>query len=77
MNKKFATEVLVIALLTGIVGLCISTAIMYTNKNFSIRTYTFWPQVFISFALTGAIMHIAFEYSNMNAWYCKNGNACL
>jgi hypothetical protein len=74
---NFATEVVFIALITGIVGLAISTCLMYGNKNFTLKTYTFWPQVFLSFVLTGAVMHIMFEYSGANTWYCKNGHACV
>ena len=30
----------------------------------------------ISLFLTGFILHLLCEYSGINRWYCKNGNAC-
>ena len=31
----------------------------------------------VSLFLTGFIIHITCEYSGLNTWYCKNGNACM
>lgn len=69
-------EALVVALSAGILGLIISTLMMYTNKDFSIREYHFWPQVFLSFFLTGFLLHLIYEAIGANRWYCTNGNAC-
>lgn len=30
----------------------------------------------ISLFFTGFILHLLCEYSGINRWYCKNGNAC-
>lgn len=30
----------------------------------------------ISLFFTGFILHLVCEYSGINRWYCKNGNAC-
>ncbi len=69
-------EALVVGIVSGIFGLAISTLIMMSSKNFSWRKYDFWPQVFLSFFLTGFILHFIFEISGANGWYCKNGVAC-
>ena len=31
----------------------------------------------ISLFFTGFILHLLCEYSGINRWYCKNGNACI
>jgi hypothetical protein len=72
----FLLEIIVVAIACGIVGSLISLGIMYMEPSFSIKSYTFYPQVFLSFLLTGAILHILFEISGANRWYCTNGNAC-
>jgi hypothetical protein len=33
-------------------------------------------QLGILLFLTGACLHLFYEATKMNAWYCKNGNAC-
>lgn len=30
----------------------------------------------ITLFLTGFLLHIICEYTGINKWYCKNGNAC-
>ena len=30
----------------------------------------------VSLFLTGFLLHIICEYTKINKWYCKNGNAC-
>jgi ascorbate-specific PTS system EIIC-type component UlaA len=72
----FLLEVIVVAFATAIVGSLISLGIMYMQPSFTIKKYTFFPQVFLSFFLTGAILHVLFEISGGNRWYCINGNAC-
>lgn len=64
-------EALVIGIITGIIGLIISTIIMfYSSKSFSLQRYKFWPQILFSYMLTGIIIHILFEYTNMNKKFC-------
>ena len=31
---------------------------------------------FVSLFITGALVHLVCEFSGVNRWYCKNGNAC-
>lgn len=30
----------------------------------------------ISLFITGFLIHLFFEFTGLNKWYCKNGNAC-
>lgn len=72
----FLLEVIVVAIASGIVGSLISLGFMYMEPTFSFKNYSFYPQVFMSFFITGAILHILFEVSGANRWYCTNGYAC-
>lgn len=74
--STFLVEALVVGLVAGIVGLIISTLFMLPSKDFSWKKYHFWPQVFLSFFVTGFILHVGFELAGANKWYCKHGNAC-
>jgi hypothetical protein len=78
MNTVFIKELLVIGIVTAITGFIISTLMMYaSDKNFSMKEYHFWKQVFIAYFITGILLHLGFEYSGLNKYYCKYGNACL
>jgi len=74
---KLITEAIVVGISSAIVGFLISTLIMLSNKDFKLSEYKFWPQVVLSFFMTGVILHFMYEYFGGNAWYCKNGSACL
>jgi hypothetical protein len=37
------------------------------NKNYAME---------ISLFLSGALLHLFFELTGVNRWYCKKGNAC-
>lgn len=30
----------------------------------------------VSMFITGAVFHLIAEFSGVNKWYCRNGNAC-
>jgi len=70
------TEALVVGLANGLVGSLIAAAIMSLQPDFSLRRYGFWPQVFLSFFLTGIVLHLLFEALGANRWYCTKGHAC-
>lgn len=60
------------ALIVGIILLLVSTPIMWGVKSqFGKDTNYYATTVFIGF-----MTHLIFEWSGMNKWYCKNGNAC-
>lgn len=75
--KQLIFEAFVVGILAAIFGFVISTAIMFLNPEFSFEKYKFWPQVLISYFLTGVLLHFAFEFAGANAWYCNKGYACL
>ena len=75
-TAQLLNEMLVVGLGFGVLGLIVSTAFMYATPGFSLRKYRFWWQVFLSYAIAGALFHLICEATNINAWYCKNGNAC-
>lgn len=74
--SSFLVEALVVGLVAGVVGLIVSTLFMLPSKDFSWKKYHFWPQVALSFFVTGFILHVGFELAGANKWYCKHGNAC-
>lgn len=76
MNKILLKEALLVGLVTALFGIVISTLFMLPSKNFTFKKYTFWPQVMLSFFMTGFLLHIIFEKTGANKWYCKHGNAC-
>jgi hypothetical protein len=69
-------EALLVGLLTSVVGFIISTLLMFTNTNFNLKNYRFWPSVVLSYFITGFIIHLLCELTKLNKWYCMNGNAC-
>lgn len=76
-SLKLVKETLVVSLALAIIGLIISTLLMIVfSKNFTFKKYSFWPQVLLGYFITGVIMHLIFEYTGGNKWYCKYGNAC-
>jgi len=74
--QKLFLEAIFIGLLLGIFGLLISTAIMFTSKDFKLSKYHFWWQVLLSYMLAGFLFHLCCEVTGINKWYCRNGNAC-
>ena len=69
-------EAIIVGVGTAIIGFIISTSMMFTNKNFTLKKYHFWWQIFLSFFLTGFLFHLICQVIGANRWYCKNGNAC-
>jgi len=74
---QFAGEVIVVGLMTALVGFIISSLMMVLlAKDFSVKKYHFWWQVFLSYFITGCLIHLLCEASGINHWYCSNGVAC-
>jgi hypothetical protein len=68
-------EAILVGLVTGIIGLVISTLLMFIfSRNFSLKKYSFWYQIFFSHFLSGFLIHIIFEWSEMNKKFCCQKN---
>lgn len=73
----YLQEALFVGLLTGIVGLIVSTAMMVLFEcDFQWKKYTFWHWVLLSYMITGFLIHVLCEKTLLNKWYCKHGYAC-
>lgn len=69
-------EALFLGLITVVVGLLISYCTMYVVNPETVKDFDHWKSVIISFFITGFLIHLLCEYSGINKWYCKYGNAC-
>ena len=73
MSDNLFTETLSIGFTTGVIGLFISTLFMFIfSKNFTLKKYNFWPQIFLSYFITGSIIHLIYEFTNLNKKFCCN-----
>jgi hypothetical protein len=64
-------EAIIVGLINAIFGILISTLLMYVfSPDFTIKKYNFWPHVLFSYFITGLIIHILFEWVNMNKKFC-------
>lgn len=80
LSLELLKEMLVFGLMCGVIGTIISTGIMFLpnkdGKQFDLKEYHFWWQVFLAHVATGMVAHLLCEVSGVNKWYCSNGNAC-
>ena len=67
-------QLMIEAVVVGILSVVVGKLVIYlffnsqtSNKNESIE---------ITLFLTGVFIHFICEYTGVNKWYCKNGNAC-
>lgn len=64
---KVLVEAIVVAILVVIIG-CFVSHLLGKKCDLHLVKILF---------LTGILTHLLCEYSGVNKWYCKNGNACL
>ena len=77
MNPIVLLEALIVGIFTTIFGFIISTVMMYLFvTDFSFKKYHYWHYIVSSYFITGFLFHIICEATNINKWYCVNGNAC-
>jgi uncharacterized membrane protein len=66
-------EIFVVAFLTAIIG----TIITFFSMGEEREKFKQWGLIILIFGITGALIHIICEFSGINKYYCKHGNACL
>jgi hypothetical protein len=72
------------AFMVGIILLLVSVPIMSQLHTLYPNDYSGCENLpsksknkyYIATFVTGAILHLLCEFSGINRWYCKNGNAC-
>ena len=70
-------EAIFVGIAIAIIGFIISLLLMYVDDSkFTIKKYTFWKSVLLSYFLTGMVGHLFFQYVGLNSYYCKYGVAC-
>ena len=78
ISIKFVTEVFVVGVSSLVVGLLLHYVLGYHAQHASSPTMKKeMIQLSIILFLTGALLHLFYEVTKMNGWYCKNGNACV
>lgn len=70
---KFLIEIVIVGLMTTIIGLLVSYALMGKERD----NFKHWKTVMLGYFATGCLVHLGCELSQINKWYCKHGNACL
>jgi len=70
MLMKVTQKLIIEALVVGL-GLMILWYVMnMVDQNV-------WKKnMLVSMFITGAVFHLIAEFSGVNKWYCRNGNAC-
>lgn len=70
-----AKEAAVVGVATAMVGLLVSTVWMYIQEK-KLPSARIQLSVLGSLFITGVLVHLLFEVSGANKWYCKHGAAC-
>ena len=64
------------AIAVGILIVIIGTVVTKLFFNSSSQSWNKYHVMEIALFLTGFFTHLFCEFSGINQWYCKNGNAC-
>ena len=75
---KFIAETLVVGISSLLMGFLLHFVLGYHAQHANSPTMKKeMIQLGILLFLTGVCLHALYEITNMNRWYCKNGNACV
>ena len=69
-------EAFFVGIATSIIGTILSYLFMALNQKSLKVKFNHWDTILLSEFLTGFLVHYISEYSGLNKWYCKYGNAC-
>ena len=76
MIVKLLIEAIIVGISTLIIGMLLHVLLGYHSQHAHSPTMKKeMIQLSILLFLTGASIHLLYEVTNMNKWYCKNGNA--
>ena len=77
MTVKLFLEAFVVGISSVLIGLLLHVLLGYHSQHAnSPHMKKEMIQLTILLFLTGAFVHMFYEMTQMNKWYCKNGNAC-
>ena len=69
LNIQLIKEAIVVGIATVIVGYLVYKSTKKLDINQKVKNL-------LNLFITGLVIHLVCEYSGINKWYCKNGNAC-
>jgi uncharacterized membrane protein len=73
---KLLIEAIVVGIMTSILGTIMSYIFMVIEEKKLYVKFDFWMYVVLSNFFTGVLIHYICEYTGLNKYYCKHGNAC-
>jgi len=74
---KLLVEALVVGVSVVVMGLIVHLLFGYHSKHaHSEKMNKEMIDLVITLFFTGVFLHLLFEVTGLNSWYCKNGNAC-
>jgi len=74
---KLVLEALTVGVSTVIMGLLVHFLFGYHSKHaHSDKMKQEMLGLAVTLFFTGVFLHLLFELTGLNSWYCKNGNAC-
>ena len=58
------------------VAVGIGLVVLWYLFNIINKKFTNKDNIMITLFIVGALFHLIAEFSGVNKWYCRNGNAC-
>ena len=78
ISIKFLVEAFIVGISSLLMGLLIHFILGHHAQHANSPTMKKeMIQLGVLLFLTGVFLHFFYEVTKMNAWYCKNGNACM
>jgi len=74
MKNQLFIEAFIVGIITVIVGSAVSYLFFNVRKGKQSLNLNYGME--IALFLSGVFIHLICEFTGINKWYCKNGNAC-